>query len=108
MEVILTNVGPYVARNVAVDLEWAEGLLIKGSSASHGIFTTNGWSLPLLQDGQCATLHVEAGVWTGVSHWGTNRAVIVSSDKPDENAANNEALQALLLPATQSTVIFFY
>ena len=108
MDVILTNAGPYAARTISVNLEWVEGLLIKGSSASHGIFTTNGWSLPLLQDGSCATLHVETVVWTGTSHWATNRAMIVASDKPDENTANNEALQALLLPATQSTVIFFY
>jgi len=107
MDVILTNAGPYAARNVTVDLEWGEGVLIKGSSASHGTFTTNSWSLPLIQDGSCATLHVETVLWTDRSHWITNRAVIVASDKPDENTANNEALQALLLPATKSTVILF-
>ena len=107
MDVILTNAGPYAARNVSVDLEWAEGFLIKGSSATHGVLTTNHWSLPLLQDGQCATLHVETVIWTAKSHWATNRAVITTSDKPDENTANNEAFVSLLLPLTMSTVILF-
>jgi hypothetical protein len=107
MEVILTNAGPYSARNVTVDLEWAEGLLIKGSSASHGTLMTNQWSLPLLQDGCCATLHVESVVWTDKSRWSTNRAVITAADKPDENIANNEASMSLLLPATKSTIILF-
>jgi len=107
MDVLLTNTGPYYARNVTVDLEWAEGVLIKGSSASHGTFTTNSWTLPLIQDGSCATLHVETVVWTDKSRWATNRAVIAVADKPDENTANNEASQPLLLPQTMSTVILF-
>lgn len=107
MDVILTNAGPYATRNVSVDLEWAEGFLIKGSSATHGVLTTNHWSLPLLQDGQCATLHVETVIWTGASHWTTNRAVLTISDKPDANTANNEAFVSLLLPQTMSTVILF-
>jgi Domain of unknown function DUF11 len=107
MDVILTNAGPYSARNLTVDLEWAEGLLIKGSSASQGTFTTNGWSVPRLQDGCCATLHVESVVWTGISHWITNRAVITAADKPDEHIGNNEASVSLLLPQTMSTVILF-
>lgn len=107
MDVILTNAGPYSARNVTVDLEWAEEVLIKGSSTSHGTFTTNSWSLPLIQDGSCATLHVETVLWTDRSRWITNRAVIVAVDKPDENSANNEASQPLLLPQTMSTVILF-
>jgi len=107
MDVLLTNTGPYSARNVTVDLEWAEGVLIKGSSASHGTFTTNSWTLPLIQDGSCATLHVETVVWTDKSRWVTNRAVIAVADKPDETTANNEASQPLLLPQTMSTVILF-
>jgi hypothetical protein len=107
MDLVLTNAGPYAARNVSVDLEWPEGIIIKGNSATHGVLTTNQWMLPLLQDGSCATLHLETVVWTGASHWVTNRAVITAADKPDGNIVNNQASVSLLLPQTMSTVILF-
>lgn len=104
-DIILTNAGPYTARAVAVDLEWAEGVLVKGSSATHGALSTNQWQVPLLGDGCAATLRVDTVLWTGTSHWVTNRAVIVASDKPDGNPADNEAEMPVFLPATASTVI---
>ena len=104
-DIVVTNAGPYTARDVSVDLEWTEGILVKGSSATHGVLSTNRWTLPALGDGCSATLRVDTLLWTGTSHWGTNRAVIAASDKPDGVATNNESSVAIFLPSTTYTLI---
>ncbi len=104
-DIVLTNAGPYAARNVAVDLEWTTGVLVRGSSATHGLLVTNQWSIPVIGDGSAATLRVDTVLWTGESHWGTNRAVIVASDKPDGSSSNNSSTLPIFLPATTSTLI---
>ena len=104
-DIVLTNAGPYTARNVAVDLEWTEGILVRGSSATQGMLSTNRWSIPAIGDGSAATLRVDTVLWTGASHWGTNRAVIVASDKPDGSSSNNTSDLPIFLPATTSTLI---
>jgi hypothetical protein len=106
-DIVLTNAGPYTARNVAVDLEWTTGVLVRGSSATHGLLVTNQWSIPVIGDGSAATLRVDTVLWTGESHWGTNRAVIVASDKPDGSSSNNSSTLPIFLPATTSTLIQF-
>jgi hypothetical protein len=107
-DIVLTNAGPYTARNVAVDLEWTDGVLVKGSSATQGMLVTNRWSIPVIGDGSAATLRVDTILWTAASHWGTNRAVIVASDKPDESSSNNASDLPIFLPATTSTLIQFW
>lgn len=104
-DIVLTNAGPYTARNVAVDLDWTEGILVRGSSATQGMLFTNRWSIPVIGDGSVATLRVNTVLWTGASHWGTNRAVIVASDKPDGNSSNNASALPIFLPETTSTLI---
>ncbi len=104
-DIVLTNAGPYTARNVAVDLEWIEGILVRGSSATQGMLETNRWSISEINDGSAATLRVDTVLWTGASHWGTNRAVIVASDKPDGSSSNNTSDLPIFLPATTSTLI---
>jgi hypothetical protein len=99
-EVVVTNRGPYTARELAFDLTWPFGVRICGSAASQGVFATNRWSLPSLEDGGTATLRVDAVVWRSTSAWGTNVVAVAASDKPDGVSSNNCAACAVFLPAT--------
>jgi hypothetical protein len=66
---------------------------------------TNRWTLPALNDGGVATLRVDTVVWLSESGWGTNRASVTASDKPDGNSANNSAEGAVYLPATATRLM---
>ncbi len=99
-EVVVTNAGPYTARDLALDLTWNSGVRLLDSSASLGTFTTNRWSLPALEDGGAATLRVDTVVWRAAGMWGTNRVSVARSDKPDGVTSNNVATCTLFLPAT--------
>ena len=104
-EVIATNAGPYVARGLAIDLEWAGGIRVCGSAASSGAFVTNRWSLPSLDDGGVATLRVDTVVWRAAGGWGTNRASVTASDKPDDVSSNNSTTCEVCLPATATRLL---
>lgn len=99
-EVVITNAGPYTARDVALDITCPRGVRLLGSTASQGSFVTNRWSLPSLEDGGSATLRLDTVVWQMASGWGTNRVGVVASDKPDGVTTNNSAACAVYLPAT--------
>lgn len=104
-EVVASNAGPYVARDVAIDLAWADGIQPRGGSASGGTFLTNRWSLPALDDGSAATLRVDTVVWRSAAGWGTNRVSVTASDKPDTVASNNTATCEVYLPATATRLL---
>ena len=104
-EVVASNAGPYTARDLALDLTWHSGVRLLGSSASHGTFTTNRWSLPALEDGGAATLRVDTAVWRMTGTWGTNRVSVTQSDKPDDVSSNNSAACAVFLPATATLLM---
>lgn len=104
-EVVACNAGPYVARDVAVDLAWATGVRVGGGEASQGSFATNRWFLPELADGGAATLRVDAVVWRAAGGWGTNTAAVTASDKPDPVASNNTAACESWLPATATRLM---
>jgi hypothetical protein len=106
-DIIATNAGPYTARNVAIDLTWPKGIHIHNSSASHGSLTTNRWSIPALSDGSVATLRVDTVVWNATSYWGTNRATLTTSDKPDSNTSNNVSECPIFLPSTASLILLW-
>jgi hypothetical protein len=103
--VIVTNAGPYTARDVALDLTWAPGVRPLGSAASLGAFVTNRWSLPALEDGGAATLRVDTVVWRSAAGWGTNNVNVAGSDKPDNVSSNNTASCAVFLPATATLLM---
>jgi hypothetical protein len=104
-EVVATNAGPYVARNVAVDLAWPAGIRQTGYASTLGTFETNRWTLPALNDGGAATLRVDAVVWRAAGGWGTNTAAVTASDKPDPVASNNAAACEIWLPATATRLM---
>ena len=99
-EVVATNAGPFVARNVAIDVSWAVGVRPAEHASSLGTFETNRWWLPALNDGGAATLRVDAVVWRAAAGWGTNTASVTASDKPDPAVSNNAAACEIYLPAT--------
>jgi hypothetical protein len=103
-EVVATNAGPYAARDLAIDIEWPSGLRVRGGAATHGSFTSNRWSLPSIEDGGVATLRVDTVVWRAACGWGTNRASVAASDKPDAVASNNTAACVSFLPETATRV----
>lgn len=104
-EVVVTNGGPYAARDLAIDTEWPPGLRVIGSTATPGAFVTNRWTLPVLEDGGTATLRVDTVIWRSEAGWATNGASVVSSDKPDGAVANNTATCAVWLPATATRLL---
>lgn len=104
-EVVATNAGPYTARDVAVDIAWTSGLRVRTGVASVGSYDAGRWSLPAIEDGDVATLRVDAVVWRSNVQWGTNRAWVSSSDKPDAVASNSEAACAVRLPSTATRVL---
>ncbi|MEI7903263.1 MAG: DUF11 domain-containing protein [bacterium] len=105
LEVIVTNAGPYTARDLALDITWPSGVRLLSSLASQGAFVTNRWSLASLEDGCAATLRVDTAVWRAAAGWGTNRVSVTASDKPDGVSSNNAASCAMLLPATATLLI---
>lgn len=104
-EVVASNAGPYVARDVAVDLAWAAGVRVGWGEASQGSYATNRWFMPELADGGAATLRVDAVVWRAAGGWGTNTAAVTASDKPDPVASNNAAACEIWLPATATRLM---
>ena len=104
-EVIATNAGPYVARDLAIDVAWASGIRVCGDTASQGAFVTNRWSLPSLDDGGVATLRVDTVVWRAYGGWGTNRVSVAAADKPDEVSSNNSATCEVYLPSTATRLL---
>lgn len=104
-EVVVTNAGPYTARDLALDITWPSGLRLLGSTASQGALVTNRWSLPSLDDGSTATLRVDAVVWRSTAGWETNRVSVTRSDKPDGVSSNNSASCAVFLPATATLLM---
>jgi Domain of unknown function DUF11 len=103
-DLVVTNVGPYTARDIAIDLAWPSGLHICDYSATQGLVATNRWSIPALGDGSSATLHINTVVWNATPYWGTNNATIVTSDKPDRQTENNTATCPIYLPATATVI----
>ncbi len=99
-EVIVTNAGPYTARDLAFDITWPSGVRQRTCTASQGTCATNRWSLPALADGGTATLRVDTVVWRSNAGWGTNRVSVTGSDKPDNVTTNNSDACAVFLPAT--------
>lgn len=104
-EVIATNAGPYIARDLTLDLTWCSGVRVCGVAASQGSFVTNRWSLPALEDGSVATLRVDTVVWRATGGWGTNRVSVTSSDKPDDVSSNNTATCEVDLPSTATRLM---
>lgn len=104
-EVVATNAGPYVARNVAVEIAWPTGLCVRAASATAGSYYAGRWSLPALADGSVATLRVDTVVWRSESGGASNRAWVAASDKPDLVATNDEAFCAIRLPATATRLL---
>lgn len=99
-EVVVTNAGPYTARDLALDVTWPSGVRLRACAVSQGAYLTNRWSLPALADGGSATMRVDTVVWRSNAGWATNRVSVAGSDKPDAVSTNNAASCAVFLPAT--------
>ena len=104
-EVVVANAGPYTARDVSIGLTWHSGIRLCGGTATHGIWTTNGWVVSALADGAAATLRVDTVVWRSNGQWGTHTASVVHSDKPDTVTSNNSAPCTVYLPSTATRLL---
>ena len=104
-EVVASNAGPYTARGLALDLTWGNGIRIFAESATDGTCVSNRWSIPLLADGNAATLRVDAVVWRATGGWVSNRVDVTASETPDTALSNNTSEAVLYLPATATLLL---
>lgn len=104
-EAVASNAGPYTARDLTLEIAWAEGVRVRAASATTGAYASGRWSVPCLEDGGAATLRVDAAVWRAESGWGSNRVAVTASDKPDGVSSNNTAWAVFYLPATATRLL---
>jgi hypothetical protein len=101
-----TNAGPYTVRSLGIDVTWDAALHLRACVPSSGDYApgTGRWTLPVLGDGDGATLRATVTVWRASAVNGTNLAAVAAASQPDEVATNNVARVAFTAPPTATVL----
>lgn len=103
----VTNRGPYIARDISIELAWVDGLRLLSVQPTTGVYdaVVHHWNLPTLSDGGGTELVVQAAAWRHTALLGTNLATVIACDKPDPSPADNMARFEVRVASTATLLL---